>query len=264
MHELLRAAVDVGADVVGGRPHGDPVGALDYDRHIADVLEIADGRPVDMSVDALFPADRDELPEPTGLGVYRLAKAVIERGYGPGGVTAHHVLALSAVETGEARAVIEQVRAAGMSILTQPTSNLFTEGRTDANLPRRGLTRVKDFLQAGVNMGMGTDNLDDTYLPFANMDLLLEAHVCAVAAHLGNQDERRALLGMVTHGGARALGLEGYGAKVGDRADLVVLDAFTYDDITTTQPAKAFVIKAGRVVAEGGASPAQPYGEAIQ
>jgi cytosine deaminase len=246
MHELMRRAVEAGADVVGGRPHGDPPHAVDYDRHIADILEIADGRPVDMSLDAIFPP---EPIDPFALGVYRLADAVIRAGYPHGSVTGHHVLALGAVEPEAAQAVIARVAEAGMNIITLPTSNLFTEGRTDVCNPRRGLTRVKDFLRAGVNVAFGTDNADDTYLPFANLDMLLEAHVCACAAHLGTVDERRALVLMATHNAAQALGLEGYGIGVGAQADLVVLDTTDFDAIVTTRPEKLYVLKSGRVVA---------------
>jgi cytosine deaminase len=217
-----------------------------------------------MSTDAIFPADRADRPDPEGLGVYRLAEAVIRRGYDPGRVTAHHVLALSAIPADGAQSVVERVREAGMNIITLPTSNLFTEGRTDPDTPRRGLTRVKDFLRAGVNVAMGTDNLDDTYLPFANMNLLLEAHVCAVAAHLGNRDELEHLLRMVTYNGARTLALEGYGTAVGDRADLVVLDTSDHGSIMRSQPEKVYVIKAGRVVAENGGRPAVLPKEVVQ
>ena len=252
MRELLARAVDLGADVVGGRPHGDPPHALDYDRHIDEIFDLANGRMVDMSVDALLPEDRSSPPDPEGLGVYRLAEAVLRRGYTPGAVTAHHVLALSALDVTSARPVIARVRDACMNIVSLPTSNLFTEGRIDPDNPRRGLTRVKDFLHAGVNVALGTDNLDDTYLPFANMNLLLEAHVCACAAHLGNEDELRELMRMVTYNGAATLALEGYGTAPGDRADLVLLDTDDYRSIVTTQPEKTHVIKAGKVVTENG------------
>lgn len=263
MHQLMRRALAEGADVVAGRPHGDPAGAIDYDRHIDEILDIADGRMVDMSVDALFPPDRAEYPQPERLGVFRLAEAVLRRGYGPGSVTAHHVLALSAVEPDGARRAAERVREAGMNVITLPTSNLFTEGREDRVTPRRGLTRVKDLLQAGVNVAMGTDNLDDTYLPFANANLLLESHVCACAAHLGNADELAQVLDMVTYNGARTLMLEGYGTAVGCRADLVLLDTTDHGSIVRTQPEKTYVIKAGSVVASRVTQPAVPMGEMI-
>src|ERR1019366_5192591 len=71
------------------------------------------------------------------------------------------------VEVGVAQPVIERIREAAMNVITLPTSNLFTEGRADPTNSRRGLTRLKDLWRAGVNVSLGTDNLDDTYLPFS-------------------------------------------------------------------------------------------------
>ena len=116
--------------------------------------------------------------------------------------------------------------------------------------PRRGLTRVKDFLAAGVNVSMGTDNIDDTYLPYVHADPLQEAFLASAAAHLGTTAERRALLRMVTSNGARTLGVEAeYGVAPEKRADLVVLDACTVDEVITHQPEKLYVFKEGRLMA---------------
>ncbi|MFJ4714787.1 hypothetical protein [Streptomyces sp. NPDC088785] len=40
-----------------------------------------------------------------------------------------------------------------------------------------------------------------------------------------------------------------YGVRPGARADLVVLDSTTYDDIVLDRPDRTHVIKAGRIVA---------------
>jgi cytosine deaminase len=82
------------------------------------------------------------------------------------------------------------------------------------------------------------------------MNLLLEAHVCACAAHLGSEDELRKLMRIVTYSGATTLALDRYGTAQGDRADLVLLDTDDYRSIVTTQPGITHVIKAGTVVAE--------------
>jgi cytosine deaminase len=85
-----------------------------------------------------------------------------------------------------------------------------------------------------------------------------------VAAHLGNEDELRRLLEMVTVNGARTLGLEDYGTTVGSRADLVVLDTNDHGSVVTTQPEKTYVIKAGSVVAQNGTRPAPLLKEVSQ
>ena len=240
MPEMLGRAMKAGADVLGGRPHGDP----DPQAHVDLMFRLAQDLdcPLDMSVDALFPP---QPIDPMALGIARVARKTIEAGY-QGRVTVHHVLALSAVPPGPAAEVVALAKEARLNVITNPTSNLFTEGRTDGVNPRRGLTRVKDFLAAGVNVSMGTDNIDDTYLPYVHADLLLEAFLASAAAHLGTAAERRALLRMVTGSGARTLGIEAeYGLAPGRRADLVVLDACTVDEVITHQPEKRYVFKAG-------------------
>jgi len=244
MPEMLRRAMKAGADVLGGRPHGDPNPQAHVDLMFGLAQEL--DCPVDMSVDAIFPPDPID---PMALGITRVARKTIEVGY-QGRVTVHHVLALSAVPPGPAAEVVGLAKEARLNVITNPTSNLFTEGRTDPVNPRRGLTRVKDFLAAGVNVSMGTDNIDDTYLPYVNADMLQEAFLASAAAHLGTPAERRALLRMVTGNGARTLGIEAdYGVAPGKRADLVVLDAETADAVLSHQPEKLYVFKEGRLTA---------------
>jgi cytosine deaminase len=246
MEELMRRALALGADVMGGRPHGDA--SPDIERHITRVFAIAEefGKPVDMSVDAIFPP---EPADPSQLALRRLADRVIAEGW-QGRVTAHHVLALSALTAEQAAPLIERLRAADLNIVFNPISNLFTEGRTDPTNPRRGLTRVKDLWRAGVNVAFGTDNVDDTYLPYVNVDLIKEGLVASAAAHMGTAEERRELVRMMTHRAARVLGIDGgYGIGEGRRADLLVLAARSYDEVITTAPEKSAVFKGGRLVA---------------
>jgi cytosine deaminase len=59
-------------------------------------------------------------------------------------------------------------------------------------------------------------------------------------------------LDAATYGGARALGLRGYGLEVGAVADLVVVDARTAAEAVVTRPARDLVLRAGRPVARAG------------
>ena len=88
--QILRA-IKAGADVLGGRPHGDPdpQGHVDLMFALAQELDC----PVDMSVDAIFPP---EPIDPMALGIARVARKTLEVGY-QGRVTVHHVLAVGAV-----------------------------------------------------------------------------------------------------------------------------------------------------------------------
>ena len=109
---------------------------------------------------------------------------------------------------------------------------------------------MREFLEAGVNLAVGQDDIDDPYYPFGRGDMLELAFVMCHAAHLGSRAEMEAAFDMVTYGPARGMRIQGYGARVGDRADLVLLDAPSVHEALRLQPGRLAVIKGGRVVAE--------------
>jgi cytosine deaminase len=55
-------------------------------------------------------------------------------------------------------------------------------------------------------------------------------------------------LDAATYGGARALGLDGYGLEAGARADLVAVAAATAAEAVVRRPPRELVLKDGRVV----------------
>jgi cytosine deaminase len=115
---------------------------------------------------------------------------------------------------------------------------------------RRGITRVRDLLEAGVPVCCGSDNIQDPFNPFGRGDLLLVANLLAHAAHLGSPTEQAAVLESITLAPAAALGLPDYGLAPGCAADLVVLDSLDPQTVLATVPARRYVIKGGAVVAE--------------
>jgi len=76
------------------------------------------------------------------------------------------------------------------------------------------------------------------------------AFVMCHAAHLGAPQELESAFDMVTYNAAKGMRMEHYGARVGDYADLVLLDAGGVRDALRLQPDRLSVIKRGRVVAE--------------
>ena len=100
-----------------------------------------------------------------------------------------------------------------------------------------------------MNVSISTNNIVNPFTPYGHPDLLRQALVAAMAAHLGNLEQLAWLLDLVTVNPARALGLTDYGLSPGCRADLVVLDASSPEQAITEQVEKLWVLKAGRVVA---------------
>ena len=180
------------------------------------------------------------------LEVVYTARRAIEYGY-QGRVTAGHVCALDSALPDVAAQAIDWIRRAEISVVSQP--DLYRLGRDDTHHVRRGLTRVKQLLAAGVNVTYASNNVRDALRPLGNFDLLEEALILAYGAHMDTVEELDTLLKMSTYNAATALRLANYGLDVGCQADLVVLDAPSPSAAIVDQAEKNYVFKAGHLVA---------------
>lgn len=191
---LMRQAMRLGADVVGGCPAIRPNGALE----VKNALEIAAefNKPVDLHMDE---NDQTNFLE-------TLADMVLETGFKLP-VVAGHCCSLDFMSETDAARVIEKVAAAKISIVSLPACNLNLQGRGMHPMPR-GITRVAELLEAGVNVCFGSDNVQDPFHPVGNYDLLYAAHLGATATHLTHEAGLEAAFAMITINADNALGLK--------------------------------------------------------
>lgn len=155
-----------------------------------------------------------------------------------------------AVGEGVAKKVIKKVRDAKMNIIANPFTNLYIFGEDGKP---NGVTRVRELLEAGVNVAYGTDNTEDPFNPFGNADMLLAALFLAYQKQLNGKQTPATILKMGTSSAAKATGIiKNYGIKDGCRADLVILDAETPHEAIAHQVKKLYVIKNGRIVVKDG------------
>ncbi len=241
--ELLHKAMRRGADVVGGMPYNERT-AVDSQRHIDICFQIAEefGADIDMHV--------DETDDPGARTLELVAAKTIQEGY-QGRVTAVHTCALAAYDDAYAAKVIGLVQEAGIHMITNPATNLMLQGRLDKEPKRRGITRVKELLAAGINVCYGQDCLKDTFYPtFGRADLLEVGLITAHAAQLSLPQEIETLFDMPTVNAARVLRLEDYGIEVGRTANMNIIDAPTVQEAFRTQADRRYVIRKGEVIAE--------------
>ena len=238
--DLMWKAMDMGADIVGGMPHGEK-NMDDAARHIEIAFEIAKAYDADIDMHV------DETDDPYWHSLELLADKTLEEGY-QGRVTAGHCCAMAAWDDALAACVIEKVRKAGIHIITNTPVNLLLQGRGDKRLVRRGITRVKELLEAGVNVSCGQDDLMNMFYPFGRMDMLEVANFVAHAAHLSSPDEIQAAFDMPRYRAARILRLEDYGVRVGAAANLALLEARSAVDALRLQPERLYVIRRGKVL----------------
>ncbi|MBS1888680.1 MAG: amidohydrolase family protein [Actinobacteria bacterium] len=240
--ELMRQAMEQGADVVGGMPHWE----ADHEearRHIAFCLDLALAQDADVDMHV------DETDDGNWRSFEILVEEAERRDWGPR-TSAGHVCAMAAWDDEFAAASIRHAARAGVNVITNPPTNLMLQGRNDSEPRRRGIPRVKELLAAGVTVGAGQDCVDDAFYPFGTADPLQVALIVAHAAQLGTPEEIATALRMVGEDAARILRLPDYGVLPGARADLVVLDATTGRDALREQSPRRWVLREGRVVGE--------------
>jgi cytosine/creatinine deaminase len=145
-----------------------------------------------------------------------------------------------------------------MNVICNPFDNVTLQGRFDTYPKRRGMARLKELVEAGVNVSLGHDSIMDPWYPLGRGDMLSAASLALHLAQMSGHDEIAAMYNLVTTKAAQTLNVaDHYGIEVGKPANLIVLDAATPHDALRLVPARLYVIKDGRIVAQ--TTPSQSY-----
>jgi cytosine deaminase len=240
--DLMAEAMQRGATVVGGMPHWE-VTEDDQREHVRLCFELA----------ARHDADVDMHVDETDDGAVRTLAMVVaetERRGWQHRVTVGHVCALAAADHDYADRVIADCARLGITVVANPVTNLVLQGRGDRGLVRRGTTRVRELMAAGVPVAFGQDCVQDGFYPFGRGDLLEVALISAHAAHLSSAAELHQALAAVTSVPAAAWHLgDGYGVVAGARADLQLYSATSWPEVLRLQDSPRQVWFRGRPVA---------------
>ena len=241
-YDLMEAALEAGAEVVGGMPHWEPDEPSQRE-HVRLCFELAErfDRDLDMHV--------DETDDGGVRTLEMVADEALKRGF-VGRVCAGHVCSLAPADHVYAERVIEKCLRAGISIAANPVTNLVLQGLGDRGLIRRGTTRIGELRAAGVNVLFGQDCVKDGFYPFGRGSMLEVALISAHAAHLTTKDDLAFALRAVTEAPAKAMRLSDYGLRPGARADLQLLPVPTWAEALRLQTPPEKVWFRGRLVAE--------------
>ncbi|SFN48825.1 amidohydrolase family protein [Variovorax sp. OV329] len=229
--DLMEHALALGLEVVGGI---DPSG-IDHNpvRHLEAVFDLAVrfGRGIDIHLH-----DGGELGR---FEIERIADMTEAHGLA-GRVVISHAYALGAFAPAELYPLADRLARAGISIMSCAPSHFMA--------PPLAMLRSR-----GVNVCSGSDNVRDTWSPMGNGDMLDRARLIAMRFGWSKDEQLADAFDIVTHGGAKALGLgERYGIAPGCDADLLLLPAESIAHAVVSCPLERTVIRRGRVVARDG------------
>lgn len=241
--DLLVEAMDLGCDVVGSFPWYE-LSNVQAAEHIAKTFEIA--RRFEADLHAFVD---DEPIAPSTRNLEQLALTTIEYGW-QGRVTASHACGLASYDDFSAERTILLVKDAEITVCANSHLSLVSKCERAPEPIPRGITRVRELRDAGVNVVCAQDDIADPYYPFGRGDMLEVASFMAHTAQLYRPQDTEYVLDAVTVGSAKAMRLADYGLEVGARADLVCLAATgTATELLRVQPPRRWVIRGGRLVA---------------
>jgi cytosine/creatinine deaminase len=253
--ELVEEALRLGADAVGGIPHYEHTRELGV-QSVRESYRLAEkyDKPIDIHC--------DETDDPHSRFLEVMASEAIRTGMGPR-VTASHTTAFGSYDNAYAFKLMGFLVKSGINFVANPLINITLQGRYDAYPKRRGVTRVKELWQNGLNVSLGYDDIMDPWYPLGTGQMLQPAHMAVHACHMTSREEVAACYGMVTEGGAKTLGIEGYGLAEGSPADFVLVDAPDRWDAVRRLAVATLVVKGGEVISETRPAEVRLMGETV-
>ncbi len=236
----IRSAIKAGADLVGGIPHVERV-PRDGLRHLDLVFDLAEACNANIDVHI------DETDDPQSMYTEHLAAMTIERGW-QGRVTASHACALASYPDAHAARVIDLLAEARIHVVTNPAVNLHLQGRHDGYPKRRGLTRVRELVAAGVICAMGQDCIRDVFYPFGKGQMLEQVFMLVHAEHMHTPELMRQAMEMICCQAGEVVGLGQHKVIEGATANLAVWPVDNLLDLIRLRPRPRAVLHAGRLV----------------
>ena len=216
--ELVEEALKMGADVVGAIPHFEFTREFG-EKSVKKTIELA------CKYNKLVDVHCDETDDEQSRFLEVLAAHSYLEGIGEK-VTASHTCAMHSYNNAYTYKLFKLLKQSKLNFISCPTENIHLQGRFDNYPKRRGVTRVKEMIQEGINVCFAQDSMSDPWYPLGSGNLMniLDAgiHICQMMSF----HEINNALDLITINGAKTLNIQdNYGIEVSKPANFIVLNA---------------------------------------
>lgn len=225
--QLMREAMALGADVVGGIPWIEFSDA-EAKQHVDFCFDLAQEHDADVTM--LL----DDAGDASLRTLEMMAQEAIARGW-QGRALAHHCRAMALYPEPYLQRLCGTLRRAQVSVVSDPHTGPLH-------------ARVKDLLGEGINVCLGQDDISDAYYPFGRNNMLEVAFLASHLLWMTGREEIERLYDMVTTAPAKAINLRDFGLVVGAEANLVVLGRPDVIEALRFHTAPTHVVSKGRRV----------------
>ena len=238
--KLMRRAMDMGCDVVGGSPHIECT-REDGVKQVEFAFALAE------KYGALIDIHCDETGDDQSRFVEVMLKLAMQTGLREK-VSASHTTAMHNYNNDYAFKLIGIAARSGVNFITNPYDNSVLQNRTDGYPRRRGHTRVDELDVRGVNVSIGHDSIMDPWYPMGTGNMLHAANLLMHYAHMSGYTQIPRLFSMITDNSAKTMQVQDrYGLAEGKVANIVVLDAPDEFEAIRLMPVCLYNIRKGKV-----------------
>jgi cytosine deaminase len=225
--DLVRQAMELGADVVGGIPWIEFTDA-DAQKHVDEIFAIA--KEYDKDVSMLV----DDAGDPGLRTLEMMAVKAIGQGW-HGRSLAHHARAMELYPKPYFQKVAALLKKANMGVVSDPHTGPLH-------------ARVRELIEESVLVCLGQDDISDAYYPFGQNSMLEVAFLAVHLLWMTTRTEMDKLYNMITRDAARAMGIKDFELREGAPAHLVVLTQPNVLEALRYHERPAYVISHGRLV----------------
>src|SRR5699024_7549862 len=240
--ERLEKALELGVDAVGAIPHNE------HTRE-AGVRSLEISFSLVKKYEPIVNVFCDETDDAESRFLEVVADVAIENELYER-VTASHVNAMSHYSEAYVAKLMQLLQRSRVNIVVCPLVSSVMQSRLDTWPKGRGIARVKDLWQAGVNVSIGHDDIMTPFYPVGTGNMLQAAHLALHVAHMSGVNEMEELIQMITSRGAKTLQIDQtYGLAEGQLANINVIKGKHAIDLIQYQPKCSYVISKGSVIA---------------
>jgi len=239
--QLMEKALEQGADVIGGIPHFEYTREYGVEsmRWIIDLAE-KHGKLVDVHC--------DEIDDGASRFLEVLATAALEKGIGER-VTASHTTAMHSYNNAYCSKLFRLLKKSKINFIALPTENMHLQGRFDGYPKIRGITRVKEIKDAGMNICFGQDSIQDPWYTLGNGKLLRVLDSGIHSCHMMGYEDLETALDLITDNGAKTLNIsENYGIEVGKPANFIILEGSNDVEVIQKQGDVLYSVREGEIL----------------
>jgi len=239
--QLMEKAVEMGADCIGAIPHFEftreySVESLDF------ALQLA------KKYNRLVDVHCDEIDDEASRGLETLACRALELELFDK-VTASHTTAMHSYNNAYVGKLMRLLKMSKINFVANPLVNTHLQGRFDTYPKRRGVTRVKELMENGLNVSFGHDDICDPWYPLGTGNMrdvvFLGLHVCQM---MGYEDILNSYQ-LITYNAAKTLHIaDQYGIEEGKDANFIMLDAPNFYQALNEKSSVLYSVHKGQIL----------------